>query len=295
MKRLLRRWGKQFLPLGVRAYLKHRLEAGPDSSLSTNSKLTEEDGRLRFTIDDSWSFLAPLDLRDYLVPFINIPVHRTELYAIAQLSRRGGVLFDIGAHVGIFSAIFCAAQPRNRVFSFEPSPVSRPRLEAIRALNQWEDRMSIEQVGIGAAPGQLEMLIDPIGGYVQTQRFEHTMWSEPQKIQVPVETIAGAAARLQVIPDFIKIDIEGFEYEAIEGSLDFLTIHHPTLFFELHLNFLEQRKLSPKTFVEMLGSCGYVFHSHAGALLSPKQLYDSTRAVINFIATHPASAAAVNA
>jgi len=92
---------------------------------------------------------------------------------------------------------------------------------------------------------------------------------------VAVETIESASVRLGVVPDFIKLDIEGYEYEAIKGSTSFLTTHRPTLFLELHLNYLEQRKISAKSVVDLLRQCGYCFFNYRGAELAAAEIYGS--------------------
>jgi FkbM family methyltransferase len=147
-------------------------------------------------------------------------------------------------------------------------------LNEIAALNRFGDRMSIQPVGIGDKNHTVEMLVDPAGGFVQTERFEHTMWAEPVPIQVSIETIGAAAARLGVIPTLIKMDIEGYEYEAISGALDFLRRHRPKLLLELHLNYLEQRKCPAKQLVKALADCGYSFSSYTGRKLQLRDVYD---------------------
>jgi len=53
---------------------------------------------------------------------------------------------------------------------------------------------------------------------------------------------------------------------------------------ELHLNYLEERKLSPKTLVHALVECGYSFFTYGGAPLRAKELYDSPLQGIRFAA-----------
>jgi FkbM family methyltransferase len=180
--------------------------------------------------------------------------------------------------------MFCAANPRNQVVSFDPSPILCARLRAIRDLNSLGARMRIEQIGIGAKTGAAEMMVDPIGGFVQIQRFYHSMWANPEPIQIRIETIPDAAARLCLIPQFIKIDIEGYEAEAIHGAHEFLAKHKPTIFLELHLNYLEQRNLSPKVPIGMLRNCGYGFYTSSGKLLTTWEICDSPLPIVRFIA-----------
>jgi FkbM family methyltransferase len=284
MKRFLKQHFNRFLPDVVRRLFKRRLEAKFQAPIKTSLILEEMESSFRCTIDNSWSFLAPLACKDDLVHFTTTSDGRGEFYSIAHAARSGGVLFDIGAHSGLISALFCAANPQNRVFSFEPSPILSDRLSEIRQLNQFGERMRIEQSGIGEASKTVEMLLDPAGGFIQVQRFDHTMWALPEAIQIRIERIPDAASRLNVVPQFIKLDIESYEYEAIKGSVEFLSHYKPTIFLELHLNYLDQRQLSARVVVEMLGECGYHFYTYSGSQVKARELYDSPLPNIHVVA-----------
>lgn len=283
MKRFLKTHLKRFVPSGVRNSVKRRMAEKFVSPVTSQIKIEEASGALKCAIDDI-SFFAPLDCIHDLNYFSETNEGRSEFDGIARAARGGGVLFDIGAHSGLISALFCAANPGNRVISFEPSPMSCQRLIAIRDLNQFGDRMQIEQCGIGEKSAVVKMEFDPVGGYVQTQRFDHTMWAAPEPIDVKVESISDAAARLRVIPTFLKIDIEGYEFEAIRGSLDFVARHQPLIFLEVHLNYLEARQLSAKELAMMLLDAGYQFYTSGGAKLKPSDVYDSPLPIVRIIA-----------
>jgi FkbM family methyltransferase len=283
VKRLLHRLVPRWVAHAIRDRIEQRLNAGPVLEV----KLERLEPSIRCTVADQYTFLAPLECQRELDFHTRTQEGRAELSGIAEGALRGGTLFDIGAHAGVISALFCAARPENRVYSFEPSPISQKRLAAMRDLNRFNLRMRIEPVAIGREKATMEMLIDPGGGYVQIQHFEHSMWDAPEKIQVPIENIGDAAARLGVIPDFIKLDIESFEYEAIEGARAFLAEHKPELFIELHLNYLEERKLSPKHLVATLVDCGYSFFTYGGTALRASELYDSPLQGIRFVARAP--------
>lgn len=256
-----RRFGRKFVELG-----------------DTQMSVEEQPSALKCTIDVSGVsrlFLAPLNCKDDLAYLIGTPEGRVELESVFRAAESGGSLFDIGAHSGLFSAVFCVANAKNRVISFEPSPILAERLAAIRELNQFGERMRVEQIGIADENNSVKMLLDPAGGFVQAQRFDHTMWASPQVIDVRMETIEHAASRVGLIPQFIKLDIESYEFEAIKGSREFLSRYKPTIFLELHLNYLEQRKLSARSVVEMLQQCGYAFYTSRDAPLKPRQIFDS--------------------
>ncbi len=284
MRRYLKKHLRRFLPAQLRARFKSRLAGKFTESSGVEVEIEPFATGLRCTVNRRWSFLAPVEAAPDLHYFTS-PAHGlAELAAIAERAPAGGVLFDIGAHAGLVSAMFCSANEQNRVFSFEPSPVLTKRLAAIRALNNFDWRMEIVNAAIGEEGGEMEMLIDPAGGFVQAQRFDHTMWGTPESLRVRVETISEAAARLHTVPDYLKIDIESYEEEAIRGSLPFLSRHKPVIFLELHLDYLEQRQRSARHVVSMLQEAGYRLTTCAGQALRPAEIYDAPLHNINLLA-----------
>ena len=284
MKRFLKTHLNRFLPAPVRDAIKRRASAKFVAPVMSQIRVEERPACLNCKVDHDISFLAPANCKHDLAYFTDTVEGRVEFDGIARAARSGGILFDIGAHSGLVSALFCAANPQNRVYSFEPSPLLANRLVEIRDLNQFGERMGIEQCGIGEKSSTVEMAFDPVGGHVQTQNFDHSMWSVPQAINVRIESIADVAARLDVIPQFLKIDIEGYEFEAIKGSLEFIRRHKPAIFLEVHLNYLDARQISAKSFVGMLLEAGYRFHTSGGAMLKPSDVYDSPLSIVRVVA-----------
>jgi FkbM family methyltransferase len=283
MKRFLKTHLSRFIPSDLRSSVKNRMTAKFVAPVTAKIKVERVSAGLNCRIDNDISFLAPADCNDELFNLANTTQGRAEFDSVARGARDGGVLFDIGAHSGLISALFCAAGSSNRVFSFEPSPLLAKRLVAIRDLNQFGERMQIEQCGIGEKDAVVEMALDPIGGFVQAQHFDHSMWGAPQPFRVKLESIAQASARLGVIPNFLKIDIEGYEFEAIKGSQEFIALHKPTIFLELHLNYLDERRLSARSIVTMLLDAGYAFYTSDGVKLKPAEIHDSPLPIVRII------------
>src|SRR5689334_1559326 len=162
MKRFLKTHLKRFVPSGVRASMKRRITEKFVAPVASKIKIEKSSDALKCAIDDDISFLAPLDCVHELNYFGETDEGRSEFDGIARAARGGDVLFDIGAHSGLISALFCAANPKNEVVSFEPSPMSCQRLVAIRDLNGLGDRMRIEQGGIGEKSAVMKMEFDPV-------------------------------------------------------------------------------------------------------------------------------------
>ena len=133
------------------------------SSVTRKWNVTEESSGIRCSSDRGWSFLLPPPCRDELTYFTTTPRGQTELQTLAEAAEEGGIFFDVGAHAGVVSAIFCAANPGNKVFSFEPSPLSVERIAEMAGLNHFNNRLNVQRVAIGERDHMAEMLIDPAG------------------------------------------------------------------------------------------------------------------------------------
>ena len=147
----------------------------------------------------------------------------------------GSLVFDVGAHAGDKSAIFLELGAC--VVAFEPQPLCA---KAIR--NRFRGRGDIEVVEAGLAdrPGELVMSVCASAKSISTfspdwksGRFRDFRWDE--RISVPVITLDSAIERFGV-PDFTKIDVEGFEESVLSG----LSRRAGTLSFEFAREFADK-------------------------------------------------------
>ena len=148
----------------------------------------------------------------------------------------GDLVFDIGAHVGDRVASF--RRLGARVVAAEPQPAAAKVLRLLYGRNQ---NVVIEAVAVGRGTGAIGMMINRDNPTVSTASHEMVSaardapgwaaqrWS--QAIRVPVTTLDSLIAR-HGVPTFVKIDVEGFEYEVLVGlsrpikamSFEFTTI-----------------------------------------------------------------------
>ena len=150
----------------------------------------------------------------------------------ARFVQPGDLVFDVGSHVGDRIAAF--RRLNARVVACEPNP---PLVKTLRLLYGRDQSVTIEPVAVGAAPGEIELAINIDNPTVSTASRDFVKASEgapgwqgqvwDKNLRVAVTTLDALIAR-HGIPAFIKIDVEGFEAEALAG----LTQAVPALSFE---------------------------------------------------------------
>jgi FkbM family methyltransferase len=131
--------------------------------------------------------------------------------------RAGAVVADIGANIGIWSALLSrAVGPNGRVVAFEPSPDNLTLLRANLARNGCTN-VEIVPAAVGRSSGTASFETTTAGA-------THHLAAEGRSgdISVEVTTLDDFARTNAVGFDAIKVDIEGFEPDAFAGMTNVL-------------------------------------------------------------------------
>ncbi len=151
---------------------------------------------------------------------------------LGQFVQEGDLAFDVGAHVG--DRVGALRRLGARVVALEPQPAL---VKTLKLLYGRDRAVIVEPVAVGRHEGVAEFHINIDNPTVSTASsqfvqaaqsapgWERQSWS--RSMQVPVTTLDALIAR-HGRPAFIKLDVEGYEAEALAG----LTQAVPVLSFE---------------------------------------------------------------
>ena len=193
-----------------------------------------------------------------------------------------GCLFDVGANNGLFSVAYCLAHPANQAVAFEPSAPLVERIRQMARLNGVQDRLQVVAKAVADSPGERQLLLAARGAFVQVAPFAGTAQNEWQTVAIETTTLDLEAAR-SVRPTLLKIDVEGFESEVVRGAASLIANTRPTIFLEVHLNYLEQRGISPLDVTGPIAACGYGFTDLSGRPRSERSVSKSWASVLHII------------
>jgi FkbM family methyltransferase len=176
----------------------------------------------------------------------------------SQFFQVGDVVFDVGANQGEYAEVFAAEGAR--VVAVEPNSALITRLKAFAR------NADIHPVfaAIGDAPGtallnvcsetSFSTLVDPGADWIQeSPDYKTVTWTHTQ--EVPVTTM-DLLARDFGEPEYVKIDVEGFEISVLRG----MTFRPRYLSFE----FGARRKDASLECLEHLGAREYAFRPIIG-------------------------------
>ena len=137
----------------------------------------------------------------------------------SQFLKKDSLFFDVGANYG--NRIEPLINEGIRIITIEP------QIECVRYLkNKYREKISVVQKGLGSKVETKLMYVSPhtnilssfskewIDSTIESGRFQKIKWNEEREIQM---TTLDRLIESYGSPDFIKIDVEGFELEVLKG------------------------------------------------------------------------------
>jgi FkbM family methyltransferase len=191
------------------------------------------------------------------------------------LNLRGMTIYDIGAFQGLLTLFF--ASRAKAVVSFEPNTQNHARLMENLMLNGIKN-VEVRKIGVGSRHETRGMVASPLmpgGASVDGRTLEEFSRARVRTVveEISIVTLDQEIPQANLpSPDFIKIDIEGWEIEALRGARDTLELHKPTLFLEMHGETIREKRRKVNEIVSFLWEINYrcIRHIETGATITPE-------------------------
>ena len=130
------------------------------------------------------------------------------------LAGASPVVLDIGANVGQYCNAIKLFYPSAHVTSFEPDLSAFARL---RTNTQHLPHVTLVNKGVGRAHAMLPFYMHEVSGMSSFQPYEDYRYDQAQTTSLEVDALDELVDEEHI--DLMKIDVEGFETEVIEGAM----------------------------------------------------------------------------
>lgn len=175
-----------------------------------------------------------------------------------QFFQPGDVVFDVGANQGEYSEMY--ASEGARVVALEPNPAFAPRLAALARISDIRpvqkaigDGPGVAILNVCSTPGFSTLVTPGVDWMEKSPDYEAVSWTH--RLEVEVTTLDFLAKEFGR-PEYVKIDVEGFEINVLRG----MTFNPRYLSFE----FGARRKPASQECIDNLGRRGYEFRPIVG-------------------------------
>ena len=164
---------------------------------------------------------------DFVLPF-NLAEQQRQIYGTGeQQVKSGDIVLDCGANVGVFTRVALDRGART-VVAIEPAPENLESLRRNFPREIADGRVIVYPKGVWDKDDVLTLRRDPSN--TAADSFVMLKEKNEASIQVPLTTIDKLVAELKLERvDYIKMDIEGAETNALAGARATLAQYHPRL------------------------------------------------------------------
>lgn len=155
-----------------------------------------------------------------------------ELKAVGQFLKADSVFIDIGANIGLYAVhLSKIINKKGKILCFEPFSVNFNCLSENIRLNNFS-HVQVERLAIGAKEESIMLYHNPAHqnmGMISVTPMENSYAEEVKSVSLDTFLKSNHLTKI----DLIKIDIEGYEYQALCGMKETLVTFKPVLLVEI--------------------------------------------------------------
>lgn len=173
--------------------------------------------------------------------------------------KPGAVIIDIGAHIGLFSVIASQVTGENgKVYAFEPAPSTYQLLQKTLTINHNESVIETFQRAVGRGTGKITFFVSDgladNGNSLVNYKDDRPLHG----IDVEVTSVDAFIKEKNLRRlDFIKIDVEGAEYDTLRGASETLQSLRPVCIVAIHPEPIKTKGDRLEDIYDFIISCRY--------------------------------------
>lgn len=171
--------------------------------------------------------------------FLNREKMIEDRHLISDLLKPGMTVVDVGANIGYYMLMFRSMVGDNgKIICIEPSPENLPELKKNIESNALKN-VELHEVAIGKDSGNVNVRGGINSGVVQNDGIA----------SVPLRRLDSL---VETKVDFVKIDVDGYEGQVLEGAVELLKRDKPILYLEVHPHMIPRFDFSVRKILDLL-------------------------------------------
>ena len=193
----------------------------------------------------------------------------------------GATILDIGAHIGLFSAIAAKiAGAHGKIFAFEPAPATIPVLHQTIRINELGNLINPVNQAMGKEAGKITFFVSDDEADNSNSLVSYKEDRKLNSVEVDVNTIDNFVMTKKLSKvNFIKIDVEGAEYDTLSGGIEVFKKYKPHFILAIHPEPIEKKGDRLEDIYDLLEQLHYNI-TYKGSHIS-KEKFCSNRELID--------------
>jgi FkbM family methyltransferase len=184
----------------------------------------------------------------------NFELKEIEFFSKKLSQIKTPTIIDVGSNIGLHSISWARDIHDAKIISIEPSPITSELLKKNINANKLSKKITVVTKAISNKQGNLDFYHCEDDAY---SSLKDTKRKKVKKIfKIEVDTLDNIVDQLKLSKvDFIKIDVEGFDSEVIEGGVKTINFYKPDIFIEIYKG--SNSNSEPYKTINMLLKIGY--------------------------------------
>ena len=150
-------------------------------------------------------------------------------FAMKKYVSKGMVAYDVGAFHGYYTMVLSRLVGKEGfVYSFEPARENFEFLKNVINFNRLSN-VELNQKAVGGKDGEIYCTFN------KSNPMAECIFEQSGEYKVEITILNSFALKdLNKKPDIVKMDIEGFEFDALKAMDRVIDLYHPMFFIDVH-------------------------------------------------------------